>query len=128
MFETLRFSPSLGRRGEQLTSCEEVDLLRRCIDSGGVGQWVKGASLAHRIPPERVSMKYLARFYSDYGRSEQSLKSERGLFELLRFCIRYRLSIYCGWLIARRTNLRSFVKWHYYKGRLLQAVKPISDS
>ncbi|HKK19555.1 MAG TPA: glycosyltransferase [Opitutales bacterium] len=121
VFMKFGFDPQFGRNGERLTSCEEMDLLHRILDAGWRGEWVRDAVLRHRVPEERLTEAYLARFFHDFGLSEQKLRNTRSAWTLLWICCRHRFGLWAAGLGYRRhRRIRHFVRWHYNRGRLKQ--------
>ena len=55
------FDERLGRRGDDLTSGEEVDLLERLVASGGRVRWVASGAVDHHIPSERLRLRWFVR-------------------------------------------------------------------
>lgn len=124
LFLKVPFDPALGRKGEALTSGEEIAVLRQLIRLGYTGAWVPGAKLLHRVPRERISHDYLKRYFFDYGRSVQRMKGGHSLIQLI-----YRYGKYSGKVAWSRLTdshyyfSREFVKRHYYRGYLAEKLK-----
>lgn len=66
--EEFRYDPELGRRGSDLLSGEETDLMGRVLEEGAHGRWVPGAGVRHMIPEERQTTGYFRRFFRSHGR------------------------------------------------------------
>ena len=61
------FNPDLGRRGPAVVGEDELDLLRRLLDSGHQGLWVPQSSVQHVIPPERANPRYVFDYFVGQG-------------------------------------------------------------
>jgi glycosyltransferase involved in cell wall biosynthesis len=64
-----RYNSELGRRGNLLLSCEETELAKQWLIDGHVGMWVPQSRVEHMIPPERLELDYIRRFFFDLARS-----------------------------------------------------------
>ena len=62
------FNTDLGPRPGQPIYGEETDLIEAILRGGGIGYWVPGAKVQHCIPPERMTLDYIDRYYQGYGR------------------------------------------------------------
>jgi len=58
------FDVALGRRGDQLVGEDERDFLLRLLQHGHRGRWVPDATVWHLIPPQRLTLDYLARYFA----------------------------------------------------------------
>lgn len=63
------YSPALGRVGAALGSGEETAVVRALLDAGARGWWVPEARVAHLVPPERQSVRFLRAYYRGNGAS-----------------------------------------------------------
>ena len=92
------YDPRLGRRGDELGSGEESDLMRRLLAEGRRGCWVPDARVRHWIPAERLAEPYLRRIWFGQGceraltRSGAPRPRLRLLARALRAEARYRAS------------------------------------
>jgi glycosyltransferase involved in cell wall biosynthesis len=72
------FNPSFGRSGNTLACGEESDLLARIRRAGGVVVYEPRAVVGHRIPPERLTKKWLLRRAYHGARSSECSSLARG--------------------------------------------------
>ena len=63
-----RYDPRLGRNRNALLGGEETAVLRAILRDGRQGFWLPGAAVAHWIPRERQTTRYLRRYYCGQGR------------------------------------------------------------
>jgi glycosyltransferase involved in cell wall biosynthesis len=63
------YDPRLGLRAERIVVGEETKVLKELMAAGATGWWVPGARVRHRIPPERMTTRYLRRYHCGVGRS-----------------------------------------------------------
>lgn len=68
-----RFNPDLGRKGTGMLSGDETDLLARLRALGHYGVWVGTAKVRHYIPADRLTTRYVWRFFHGLGRTTQRL-------------------------------------------------------
>jgi glycosyltransferase involved in cell wall biosynthesis len=61
------FNPRLGRRGSVMVSGDESSLFRQMRAAGHAGVWVGSARVRHFIPVERLSARFLRRWYEGAG-------------------------------------------------------------
>jgi len=74
--DSLRFS--LGRRGVEMNSCEDIDMAFTACDLGfGTGRFA-ALSLIHLIPKQRLSDDYLFRLIEEIAYSEAIVSAVRG--------------------------------------------------
>ena len=90
------FSHHLGRKGQRLLSCEEIELCLRIERGGGRILYVPGARVRHRVATARVDRRWMAARFAAQGRSEALLEWRHG-----------------GWRALRVGLLRS---WAYLRG------------
>jgi GT2 family glycosyltransferase len=64
------FDERLGRRGSNLMSNEDTDLVRRLNDALGVAWYAPDAIVRHLVPRERLRRRWLARRMFAQGRSD----------------------------------------------------------
>jgi glycosyltransferase involved in cell wall biosynthesis len=57
------YSPRLGRVHDKLTSGEETAVVRAILADGGTGWYVPTAGVRHLLAPERLTERYLRRYY-----------------------------------------------------------------
>jgi GT2 family glycosyltransferase len=72
------FSPHLGRRGDSLRSCEEIELCLRLERAGGGVRYVPEARVRHRVAAGRITEPWLIRRYGAQGRSEAIIHWRHG--------------------------------------------------
>jgi hypothetical protein len=63
-----RYDQRLGRKRNALLGGEEVAVMRAILGAGGRGYWLPAAAVEHWIPSERLTARYLARYYRGQGR------------------------------------------------------------
>lgn len=61
------YDPTLGRRGSEMLSGEETQVMRAILADGGTGRWVPGAAVDHFIPADRQTIGYLRRYFGGHG-------------------------------------------------------------
>jgi glycosyltransferase involved in cell wall biosynthesis len=71
------YDPRLGPRPGRLVGGEETRLIRTLLSAGLEGRWIPEARVAHYIPKQRQSIRYLRKFFFDRGAAE-SRSSEDG--------------------------------------------------
>ncbi len=65
-----RFRTDLGDVGGKLRKGEESDLVDRMQADGHRGVWVPGAAVEHHVPADRLTARYVWRYYVALGRAE----------------------------------------------------------
>ena len=106
------FSTHLGRKGQSLLSCEELELCLRIERSGGRVLYVPGAGVRHVVDTDRLTPDWIARRFGAQGRSEAIIDwmhggtagLRRGLRQALANALqarRHRGQIEGGDLLAR---------------------------
>lgn len=70
------FDVGLGRKGAQLRSNEETQVIRAMLRDGHSGVWVPGARLQHVVAREGQTESYLCRWYEGYGQTLGGLEQE----------------------------------------------------
>lgn len=71
------YDPALGRQPSNMSLCgEETALLTSMLAVGHVGFWVPTASVEHRLPKARMSMRYLVKHGIGMGRTLIMMDSE----------------------------------------------------
>src|SRR5207253_10822450 len=60
---------SLGRITGNLFGADDTELIRRVTDAGMFGAWVPDARVQHFNPAERLTKRYIMKWYRDAGRS-----------------------------------------------------------
>lgn len=79
------FKTGLGRRGDRLFSGEETELFLRMIRDGRNIWYCPACFLRHRVPKNRLSLKYLLRWNYYHGQSEGYLRRNYpGIYALSR--------------------------------------------
>ncbi len=102
------FDERLGRKGNSLVGDEELDLMRRLMAAGHRGFWVPGATVEHLIPPQRMTLDFVRRYFIGQGwRLGSSTQSSSRTARLFRreafvqrwlFRLRYRFTKSPTWL------------------------------
>jgi glycosyltransferase involved in cell wall biosynthesis len=90
----VHFDPKLGPNCFDQVRGEEVDLLARLTKMGEYGVWVSSARVAHYVPAERMTVRYLWHYYVGKGRTEtrqQAPDRWRTFLGLPRWAIRQYL-------------------------------------
>lgn len=78
------YNNALGRTpGQKWIGGEEIDVLQRIIDAGGVGWWIPTATVKHWIPRDRQTYRYVRRYFSGQGRLRNLEESAQGRFTVL---------------------------------------------
>jgi len=72
------FRLDLGRCGSSLRSCEEVELCKRIMKSGGRVAFLAAPAVWHRIPRQRCTLRYVMRRSIWQGRSDARLEALHG--------------------------------------------------
>jgi glycosyltransferase involved in cell wall biosynthesis len=78
VFADFRFDPNLGRCGNNFISGEEAQLFKKLLGRGYLGIWVNSAQVWHRIPPARLTRRYIWNYYHGYGASQARMRNEFG--------------------------------------------------
>jgi glycosyltransferase involved in cell wall biosynthesis len=61
------FNVEFGRQAASMRGFDEIDVLRRILESGYQGQWCEEAQLSHWIPKDRISLDYVRRYFQGQG-------------------------------------------------------------
>ncbi|MEX2176557.1 MAG: glycosyltransferase [Pirellulaceae bacterium] len=72
------YHTSLGRVGASEVRGEEIQLLVEMLAAGERGRWIPQARVQHYIPPERIGLDYLVRFYHGIGQTQCRRDALRG--------------------------------------------------
>lgn len=72
------FNPQLGRVKDGLVGGDDTELVSRVRASGGRGIWVGPARVRHYIPADRLTRRYIRRWYVDAGRTDARMNGRRG--------------------------------------------------
>jgi glycosyltransferase involved in cell wall biosynthesis len=59
VFEDIAFNVEIGRKGEQLLSGDETELVSRLQSSGQFGVWVPLARVRHQVSQKRMTKRYI---------------------------------------------------------------------
>ncbi|HUI81844.1 MAG TPA: glycosyltransferase [Bryobacteraceae bacterium] len=122
------FRLDLGRHGSCLRSCEEVELCKRIMKSGGCVAFLAAPVVWHRVPSQRCTFSYAMRRSIWQGRSDARLEALHGrpaalgdrsdLRNMLAFA--YRTLLLCsdrsGAVVAAANTARQY-------GYLLEYIK-----
>ena len=65
----IQFDTRLGPRERTELRGEESELIHRLVRAGHRGVWVGAATVRHYIPPERLSLDYVKRYFEGHGRT-----------------------------------------------------------
>ncbi len=65
-----RYDPSLGVAPGRRLGGEEVDVIKRILESGKEGRWVPDVGVQHIVPPSHQTVAYIARYYEAVGEYE----------------------------------------------------------
>ena len=126
------YNERLGRVGANEVRGEETQVLREMVAAGERGLWIPTAKVQHYIPPERINMDYLIRFFhgmglTDFqhevidGKSLPERRLPRQRRRVLRRAIRGQATALVsrllpfsrnGWVRARLQAARN---WGYYE-------------
>lgn len=123
------FDPAFGLRHDEPLLGEETELQRRLVRAGLSGVWVPAARVVHRIPPQRATLRSLARYFRALGRTEARERPPRrralaGAHALFR-------ALFEAWprYLAERALgrepaswLRAFRRAHYLRGRAAECL------
>jgi glycosyltransferase involved in cell wall biosynthesis len=63
-----KFDSKLGRRAGEVLGEDELELMRRLLQSGHSGRWLPGAKVQHLISADRTSTKYVYDYFVGQGR------------------------------------------------------------
>jgi glycosyltransferase involved in cell wall biosynthesis len=63
------FNGALGRAGHEHIRGDETELLRALQDADRLGIWIGGARVKHFIPAERLTLRYIWKFFEGGGRT-----------------------------------------------------------
>ena len=63
------FDVELGRRGQEVHGEDELEMMRRVLDSGYSGAWVPAAKVQHFIDRSRMSEMYVREYFVGQGRA-----------------------------------------------------------
>lgn len=63
------FDVELGRRGQQVHGEDELEMMRRVLDSGFEGSWVPDAKVMHFIDQTRMTEMYVREYFVGQGRA-----------------------------------------------------------
>jgi hypothetical protein len=63
------YDSRFGRVGPNDIRGEETILVRHMLEDGRQGQWLPSAIVQHIIPPERMTLDYIRRWYQGIGRT-----------------------------------------------------------
>lgn len=78
------FDTALGRRGSELTSGDDIGMIKVILASGAQGRWVAGAKLRHFVGERRCCIDYFHRLYRGFGITG-AIKQEPPLYTPMLF-------------------------------------------
>ncbi len=119
------FDSTLGACGGTRLLGEETQVMRRMQGDGLRGVWVPDAKVKHRIPPERLTLAYLAGYYAALGRStaREAPPPPRPRAAAFHDFWRAWIETWPRHLLQRATGrppeawLRTFRRMHFLRGR-----------
>jgi glycosyltransferase involved in cell wall biosynthesis len=129
------YDPKLGPRPESGLRGEEVTLIKRLMADGATGWWVPDARVAHYIPVERQSVRFIRHWYHGWGEylartlppHRQRLVGGRPLWlwrqvieSELRFQIRRRVSAPETWIEDLKMAAYSWGQFRWYGASMHQ--------
>ncbi|MGQ0612897.1 MAG: glycosyltransferase [Planctomycetaceae bacterium] len=120
-----RFDSGLGASGSQRLLGEETQVMRRMQGDGLRGVWVPDAKVGHRIPPQRLTLAYLAEYYVALGKSlvREGPLPPRPRAAALHSLWRAWVETWPRHLLQRAARrppeawLRTFRRMHFLRGR-----------
>lgn len=69
------YDPSLGPRPGSGLRGEEITLAKRFLAQGATGWWVPDARVQHYVPPERMTIRHVRKWYTGWGEYLSTLPS-----------------------------------------------------
>jgi hypothetical protein len=117
------FRTDLGRRARQMIGGEEVDVVLRVLEAGHLGIWVPESRVQHYLPNERLSLRYVRRFFSGIGQTDVLLENDTipGSLKLARRVLTYNLAYGALCWTSSRTwmpkLIRASLNWGMLRGR-----------
>jgi glucosyl-dolichyl phosphate glucuronosyltransferase len=125
------WNPRLGKLQGTLRTGEDHDFFLRMIQAGYEGIFEPAASVRHRVPAERLRLRYFHRWFYDNGRIEAQMEetyptTDNYLFDIPRYLWRQALSDLAGLFVglvrldvkqtvAKATRLEWFVGYLFYR-------------
>lgn len=100
------FRTDVGRRGKELLSGEDSDMIRRLIENGKQVVYAPTAVVKHKVPRERMRINYLRNWKFNSGRSIVRISK-------LRSGITFFLALEC--LISGTAALGGYLTWQKQK-------------
>ena len=91
-------NPRLGRIRGSLIGGDDTELVERVLDAGHIGVWVPSARLQHYVPKERLTARYIQRWFRDAGRNfviQKGLEGDRRIAGIPAWVIRQYLQTQC---------------------------------
>ena len=73
-----QFDPAFGPTAGKVVNGDEFELTRRVRADGGAVVWSPHARVKHYVDPDRMTLPYLRKYYSDFGRSQARLHGLQG--------------------------------------------------
>jgi glycosyltransferase involved in cell wall biosynthesis len=106
-----KFREDLGLKPQQEVRFEEFAFLQQLLDKGRQGRYLPQALVYHRQPPERMTERYVRRFYEGFGialvRLGQAESGNQWLFGVPRWWWRKLFESACGYVFTRFTSSSS---------------------
>ena len=102
------YDPQLGRKPGTNIVGEETTLLNTLLAQGYDGWWVPDAVVHHYIPPERMTVRHLRKYFFGSWETAAIIHGPwngRTLFGKPCWVWRQVITLYYGWMIARLRHL-----------------------
>lgn len=129
------FDTRIGPRENSQIRGEETELLRRFMTEGLSGRWVPTARLRHYIPAERLTFRYVWRFFVGLSRTDvrvRPVESDKRLFGWPRWALRcylqYSAKALCLSFYRGRRWLRAIQGAAWAKGIMEESRAGLADA
>jgi glucosyl-dolichyl phosphate glucuronosyltransferase len=122
-----RYNPELGLGAGRGRLGDEVDVITRILQSGGVGYWIPEAKVEHCIGRERQTVEYLFRHFTAWGETRAFLVPPETAARLWLGVPRWRWrQLFEQWMRYRFHRLASparvwmchFQAYGFYRGKI----------
>jgi glycosyltransferase involved in cell wall biosynthesis len=100
------FRPDLGMRGSSLGFHDETEYMQRLLGAGYRGMYAPGMIVHHRNPPQRITERYIFRYFSSSGACDVRLGRIRRSGKML-----FGASMDLWRLLAANTGLYLIRRW-----------------
>jgi glycosyltransferase involved in cell wall biosynthesis len=120
--DSISFDTRLGPRGNDRVHREDMELIGLFKQQGYQGRWVPKASLRHYIPAERLTYRYIWRWYVDESRTVQRLQDPEDVKSLLNVTLLFGAP---RWMVRRylRELARALLLYPFKSEQWLQAME-----